>query len=297
MSKFSTPLRRLPVLIPPVKNETLDSYITRLATANHLAAEDLDESLAIANYKGSPRYQPVNRRKLIDLERLSFLTGYSGSRLLETLPEIGRTLAPGQPVRHACPRCVSRHFGTRVKIFMPEHKHVCVTHSFWFGSLGPADNAYPDPSGPVDVSQLPIIRTAQRRHNRLVRRYGREAAGHAASTAREIWDRVNRFEFFGHVEWARLQIVRPGARQVSSTDPLVQAIRYPEIITVAGVLASPLWQQVACDRLTRQQAFDEVGRRLGRADYDWHPPKRHPLTYWAEGVEEQRRRGARADQR
>jgi hypothetical protein len=209
MNVFSTPLRRLPVLIPPVKNETLDSYIARLASANHLAVEDLDESLAVANYTGSSRYQPVNRRKFIDLARLSFLTGYGGDRLLEALPEVGRTLAPRQPVRYACPRCVSRHFGMKLKVYMPEHKHVCVKHNIWFGSLGPADDAYPDPPGPVNVSQLPIIRAAQRRHNRLVRRHGREATGHAASTAREIWDRVNRFEFFGHVEWARLQIVRP----------------------------------------------------------------------------------------
>ncbi|MEV0049471.1 hypothetical protein AB0H34_03120 [Saccharopolyspora shandongensis] len=139
-----------------------------------------------------------------------------------------------------------------------------------------------------DLGLQGVNRAAQRSHQRLVRRYGEKAAEDAVHTARAVWDRANQIHFLGRYEWKLLEIIRPGACEVSTRDPLAHAIRYPSIVTIAGVLASPHWQQKASFLSTQCEVFDEIGRRIGRDDYGWQPPKRHPLTYWADELEHQR---------
>jgi hypothetical protein len=56
---------------------------------------------------------------------------------------------------------------------------------------------------------------------------------------------------------------------------------------MAGVLASPCWQAIATEPFADRAAFTEINRRLReggeRFGTVW-PTKRHPLTYWADGL-------------
>jgi hypothetical protein len=298
----SVPVRRLPIPVPPVANETTASYLRRLAALNHLPFADLEDAVAIGKRSVLSRW-----RRAVAVVRLGGATGYAPDKLERALPDL-RSPHPRNLPRSlqlaplaACSACVRRHRGGVVMVYLPEHRHVCVRHDIWLGSVGPAEYGPTEPEGPVDVRPLPIIRSAQRRHQRLVRRYGETATFDAVRTAREIWDRNNQPRFLSYREWDWLRVFRPGADEVSLHDPLAHAIRYPTIVTIAGVLASPVWQAAASDWATRHDPFDEVGRRVSQLISDddfprnhrWRPPKRHPLTYWAEGLQEQRRRAER----
>jgi hypothetical protein len=109
-------------------------------------------------------------------------------------------------------------------------------------------------------------------------------------------------DYLGRRQWERLRVLRPGADSVSVNDPVGSAVCYPEIITIAGVLASPhYWQAVAADYATDRAAFREIVRRLrcsgsgSGSDFEdyshvW-PTRRHPLSDWADSIRyEQRRR-------
>jgi len=79
-------LQALPVRVPLVARETLESYLSRLGTANHLEPRDLRVHLGMR----SPTRPP-------DLDRLSTLTGNSARRLTgmlaDAVPPPGRTRA------------------------------------------------------------------------------------------------------------------------------------------------------------------------------------------------------------
>lgn len=94
---------------------------------------------------------------------------------------------------------------------------------------------------------------------------------------------MNRPDTLGVQDWARLHLLRPGTHSISLSNPLAHAVRYPEIVTIASVLGSPTWQQLAASRHTEQKTFDEIGRRVGLGQsYDWEPRSiRHPLLNWA----------------
>jgi hypothetical protein len=140
-------------------------------------------------------------------------------------------------------------------------------------------NGWSQPAGPIDVSALPMIRAAQRRHHRLIHRHGAQATGRAMRSAVAAWDRMHHYRSLGRHDWERIGILRPGADTVGQNDPLAHAVRYPEIVIIAGVLASPEWQTTAAAR--REAAFAEIARRVALDGYSWQPHARHPLSHWA----------------
>lgn len=265
MSDLTTQLRRLPIPLPPVKNETIRSYIARLATVNHVEFDALDDLVSVGK-----RRKYSTRQRPVDPSRLSQITGYSSDRLSQALPDMQQDVRDRliqEPAQSACPRCARRHRGGQVKVYLPQHHHVCVRHSIWFGSLGPATSGWAQPRGPVDVSALPVIRSSQRRHHRLVHRHGESNTNEAVSTAREIWDRMNQIQYLAMHEWEWLRVFRPGTTRVNHHDPLAEAIRYPAIITIASVLVSPHWRNMASQWETERTAFTEIARRLELHDY------------------------------
>ncbi|UJW29829.1 hypothetical protein L3Q67_31995 [Saccharothrix sp. AJ9571] len=67
------------------------------------------------------------------------------------------------------------------------------------------------------------------------------------------------------------------------------AVCYPEIITIASVLASPHWHTVAANPFTENAVYTEIIRRIREGEHPdpfddtgalW-PSSRHPLRYWA----------------
>jgi hypothetical protein len=157
----------------------------------------------------------------------------------------------------------------------------------WLGSLGPNATDWILHPGPIDVSAVPAIRAAQRRHHRLVRRHGHAPTTRAVSTAVATWEYIHQSRRLGRQQWERLHILRPGADRVSLHDPLAHAVCYPEIISIASVLASPHWQTAASDRATTHNAYAEIARCLTVSDedrYNIFPAGRHPLTCWSEDL-------------
>ena len=92
-------LRRLPVAVAPFPGETLSSYVTRLALANHLERATLDECLREPGISSGPA----------DLRRLSAATGKPSLVLQHALSELGprRLWLRGEVPRLACRFCVA----------------------------------------------------------------------------------------------------------------------------------------------------------------------------------------------
>lgn len=158
--------------------------------------------------------------------------------------------------------------------------------------LGPESSGWIQEEGPVDISALPVIRAAQRRHHRLIRHHGQAAATTAVLTAVHAWQRGE--DRLGRRQWERIDILRPGTERVSSNDPITHAVCYPDIITIASVLASPFWQNTATDPRTETTAVAEILRRIHEREmpdpYDNTGATIWPVIRdWARGLQRDRR--------
>jgi len=171
-------IRALPIGLPPVNQETLGSYLHRIADANHITIA------AIAQILGtSRRYRRTDDDPTIwttnTVTALATLTGRSANTLTRALPAL-RPLAtaaaaatPSRPTaippRVACRHCMaSKGIHGLVLQRAASHERVCPRHQRWLH--GPEQHA---------LHTLPEIRQANLRHRRLICRYD-TAAGDAA---------------------------------------------------------------------------------------------------------------------
>ena len=173
-------LSRLPIAVAPADQETVASYLTRLANLHGLPLRELWDPISV------PR--PSGRRRDVLADRLAAVTGHRREHLVRALPELHP--APGwSALRHqpqpGCPRCDARHPGGPVTHLLPHHRYVCTRHRYW---IGPPDIDQPA----TDLAGLDDIVGAQRHHLRLLRRHGPAAAYDAVLTG---------FLFSGHL-WA-----------------------------------------------------------------------------------------------
>lgn len=158
------PPRPLPRTVTPVPGEYHLDYIARLAAANHLKflelTHALDDTAAITLY--SPRDW-----KRHEQERLAAAAGQPLARIARLWwpdPRVYLRDPEGfrQMLRPACRRCTARRGITEpVACHLPPHLTVCRRHRLW---TGPSART---PAGQLDVSQLPEILYAQRRHTAL----------------------------------------------------------------------------------------------------------------------------------
>ncbi|PWR07436.1 hypothetical protein DKT69_34830 [Micromonospora sicca] len=231
-------LRRLPRRIAPVHDETLESYIGRLATRNYLSRVDLAAHL-------TPRRQG-SRRGVIASESLAAVTGFAEPRLAYALPEIRQRVpyryAPpmiGQVVgsypnrRHpSCRRCAGAT--GPVTIWARCDYNVCVRHQLWLG------DGVSQPRDQVDVADMPEIVQAQVRLRRLIRRRGYPRVRFYFSDACEIehWGSRNPFALTPRNERMR----RLHAREHAEFLPLSYgyAAQYPEVVDLVRDLLSVL---------------------------------------------------------
>ena len=173
---------------------------------------------------------------------------------------------------------------------------MCTRHRYW---IGPPDVGQPaTPLGP----ELAGIVHAQRRHLRLLRRYGPAAAYDAVLTG---------FLLCGHLwtdgpgdwdgpwqRWTRRAevLIPPGAESSQFSAARIFAAAYPEAVGLAGLIASPAWRSLAAGDPAEQQQFTAaIGQRLGRPGYQpadtadaiahwmkydsWRPPSRPHTTF------------------
>ena len=163
---------RLPVAVPPARHEIGASSLARLARLHGLARGELWYQVS------SP--QPGTRRREVVPDRLAAITGRPAEHLAWALPELHDPGPDWQAWRHrpqpGCPRCDARHDGGPVTRLLPHHHYVCARHRYWIGPPDAGQPATPLGPGLADIVQ------AQRRHLRLLRRYGPEAAYDAVLT-------------------------------------------------------------------------------------------------------------------
>jgi len=155
------PLRPLPRTVIPVPGEYHLDYVRRLAEANHLGFLELtgalDDTAAITVHGtlGWTRHQQ---------ERLAASAGQPLARIARLWwpdPRVYLRDPEGfhRMLRPACRRCTARRgIAEPVACFLPPHLTVCRRHRLWIGPSARTLGAQ------LDVSQLPEILRAQRRH-------------------------------------------------------------------------------------------------------------------------------------
>jgi hypothetical protein len=167
-----TPTRTpvLPRRITPVTEETLVSYLTRIAAGNHLT---ISEILAVLpawfttktnNPDERTQHHMLTPATTDALHALARLSSTTPAELAHALPAFGVAGTPG-PVRAttACHRCTARR-GIRqpVPVHLPAHHKICTRHGIWLSDAGQPH---------LDLTACPEIITAQHRANRLLRRH------------------------------------------------------------------------------------------------------------------------------
>ncbi|MEO3825072.1 TniQ family protein [Actinomadura sp. B10D3] len=277
--------RRLPLPVPPATGETVKSYLMRLATLHDVIYGELWHWVSA----------PINgdaKRRIIVGSRLAEATGYPLDRLAKALPE----LDPGtewlqlrdipQP---ACPRCTARHPGGAVRRLFPLNAYVCRRHRYWLGPPDVGEESY------RRLDDLPELLAAQRKHRRLARLWGPlpvfDALVHAFKICAVLWKNGPE-ETHGHSRWWHWEhrldqlIPKTGTRESFSHSRCYAAI-YPEAVTIAALLAHPVWRvKATCplgdpDTDHRWDFTEQFGRRLGLDDYYPEDP-RHPVILWAD---------------
>ena len=282
-------LPRLPIAVAPAQQETVASYLARLASLHGLPLRELWEPISVPR-PGEPAARrprrPAGGRHRPPREHL-----------VRALPELHP--APGwSALRHqpqpGCPRCDARHPGGPVTRLLPHHRYVCTRHRYW---IGPPDIDQPATA----LGGLDDIVRAQRHHLRLLGRHGPAAAYDAVLTGflfcGHLWADRREDGVGVHREWTRrAEVLIPAGTETAtfSASRLFAAV-YPEAVSLAGLIASPTWRHLAAGDADQQRQFTtEVGRRLDRPHHPgdggdavahwmmfdcWRPPSRPDRTF------------------
>jgi hypothetical protein len=271
---LARPRQRLPRTVTPFHNETIRSYVRRLATANHISVLELTPYLAGARNKPP---QP------------DWVAIASGWPLPVLARRIHGLMTEDQVGKHSgtvCRRCMAqRGVFERVVVCRPRHINVCLRHQLWIGDIH-------SPEEQFDLSALPDVVTAQRAHNRLVRRHGADIADSAHDDAYHIVRRWTERRDWPEHRDRRLKagFARRYERILMNSIELDIA-NYPEVVALTGLLASEHWRRkVAPHHQQRpnwapnsaeQQFYTEARRRL---KIDYQPWGYDPLAAWVDHI-------------
>lgn len=201
--------RPLPRTAVPVPGEYYIDYIGRLADANHLELTELTAALADP---AAVVLQPASQKQH-QQERLAAAAG-------QPLPRIARLYWDDRGdylrdpagfhrlLRPACRRCTARlGISGPVACRLPPHQAVCRRHRLW---TGPAART---PAGQLDVSQLPEVLRAQRRHLALLNHHQQHEVEATVSTATTAAHQALRAGTWIPGQRRRLQRLAPGTWQ------------------------------------------------------------------------------------
>lgn len=243
--------------IPLVRGETIDSYLARLANANYVPLREMRGCLGL----------PPTHNGRVDLRRLSIMTGHPPDRLSNLIvgagPRPGRArMSPLPASRPACRRCAAAR-GIHDEVHQVDaDRRVCRLHRRWLGALG-------DPRGEQhDCTPIPEVVQAQRRHARLLRRRGPEPGRTAMFWANWIVADWTKRELWGEHRRRRQDRYLSAIPKCADTAAaLAPMFNYPETVTLAALLASGHWTDLAGShrRSDRRPFEQEVARRLDLA--------------------------------
>ena len=262
-------LRPLPRFIAPFRDETITSYLARLATANRLAPAALRAILAGGDRNDAP----------VPLIRLAAVTGMPRAALAHAMPQIctadelaGLHIASRPRARDgwsfaACRHCTAGRLVTRWAL---HDDVVCGRHRRWISK----DQAQPD------LTAQPEILTAHRRHRRLIRRHGRDTVMRAFRDARHIclgW-RLDGIPDDGYGR--RMESFHgPGWRDRDDDETCTSdAAAYPQAVALTRLLASPYWRErILGKNWPWPEEFETELRRTVAPGYIWGI---YPRTRW-----------------
>ncbi len=296
MKRWQQPARALPVTLRPLGGETVNSYTWRLAEANGLVPTAILQTLGQLT-EGSGHYLLDRDAWLNDqaLTRLETISAIPRPRLLRALPALrlgppSARLAPlpadlpalhcYPPRPHAWPACractlrVSLGTTPLALVRPPAAPMLCRRHQRWLGTA--------DEPAQTDISAVPEILTAHRRHHRLRARSGDPewvtANVHTAWHITRHWAQEPR-----HRPWLRARWQARASRLGLAPELSQPVITFPEAVALAEILTDldwrrhlamvPAWQ---ADRFYRR-----IARRLGEPSYQ-APSRRDPIRAWTE---------------
>ncbi|WP_282704014.1 TniQ family protein [Streptomyces sp. CC219B] len=242
------PVRQpLPRTVSLFHDETVDSFLRRLAAANHLPADQLLPLLEIRRTKKTP----INTL----LEPLAAAAGVTRTALELALPEFLDTDAPDKPgtigrpratlrraiQRPACRRCTQAAGITLpVTCWTTHDRNVCLRHRLWIG------DGITNPDEQVDISRIPDTLRAQRHHRNLITRHGRRWVRSAYPEARKIYftwlqSSADPFDILGTAR----HLLTDGAGKAPSHDLTLAMVFHPQVVALTGLLAGREWERRA----------------------------------------------------
>ncbi len=260
-------LQPLPRTVSPAPDETLLSYLRRLAQANGIRPWELTSLV-----KGSKRTSdPVLPTRMITLSgqppdsmRYAILELCTPGELA-VMNVVGRP-RPGHSIAdHRCTLCAgtSDLYEDRVTCWRRHEDVICIPHRRWT-----AGGEQLDLAGHDDIIQ------ASKQHRRLIRRHGRAAVSQAfaqASSIIEEWaTRPSYRERFSQL----MSSFQGGEWRVFMHAPAARASCYVPAVALTRLLASATWKALALDPEGNDRFVDEV-RRTVEPSYSWHP-----YPYW-----------------
>jgi TniQ len=239
--------RRLPRTLAPLRHETYASYLSRLAAANRVSFDDLDE---IAHLDDD---DPAT------VDQLAALTGHPASALLHAIPELFHhraidttALASGCPtpkqfindIRPPCRRCAAASGADPdiARVWATHDVNICVRHRLWIG------DGNDQPAHQLDLRPCPDIVQAQIRHQRILRSRGRPAARAAFHAAHGLWANMSAAPGYTRQRDARTPCVCAQASATTAEEAVNNAATYPETVAFTAILASPCWRAIALSR-------------------------------------------------
>jgi TniQ len=259
-------LRALPVTVVPAHRETLDSYLARLAAANRLDREALRAHIAGDERRATP----------ITPERLAAASNQTPDLLRRAIPELEpptpsspgpRPRRPDLPFgapRNECRRCAAARGRRRpAAVLAHHHQAVCPRHHRWLGDayLDGDNGEQPDLAGHCQIIQANI------RHRRITRRHGIHPATTAYRDAAWICRRWHDHHDHDRQFLDQLKDFHGPDLNLTITDATIQASRYPQVVALTRLLASPHWQ--AKTTPTEPVEFIAEIRRTVAPDYNW----------------------------
>jgi hypothetical protein len=238
------PPRPLPRTAIPVPGEYYLDYAIRLADANHLELAELtgalDDPAAVILDPG--------RRNQHQRERLAAAAGQPLARIIRLYwddpgdylrdPDRFRRM-----LRPACRRCTARRgIAGPIACRLPPHLNVCRRHRLW---TGPSARTH---AGQLDISQLPEILRAQRRHLAQLRDHPWHDVGAAAGAATRaiyqamrdgIWipGQRQRLRQLAPVTWDQALAGVLGNHGRQDDDPgrsVIEIAIYPDVVRLAA---------------------------------------------------------------
>jgi len=276
-------LGRLPFTTAPVHDETLDSYIRRLALLNEVSPRRLRDAVAdstghvTAERLAAASGQPVRSLKYAVLQLCS-------PAELFAMNIAGRPKPAANQPGKACDQCAAAG-GALVPVWrwLLHEDVLCLRHQRWSGR-GPAAVG-----ADIDLSGHREIVRAGRMHRQLIhglgRREVRSAFNHAAQICHAWITSAPRYSRYCTDPYHHLQEFIRRGYPCTPADPAVAAALYPQTVALTELLADPKWWGLATSGTVRETGYavfvldstpgferfiQEIRERVA-ANYRWQP--------------------------